>query len=133
MERRTLPSETENDIEREMDSLLRRCSGEGIEADGRLVSFRQGTEIAPDEQVVRSLLEGATREGINLNIGGMAAWPEAGVLNRSGIPSVVFGPSGCRGHEPMEFVSIDSVVACSRIVHAMTLDFFGNQAGSEKD
>jgi acetylornithine deacetylase len=53
----------------------------------------------------------------------MAAWPEAGPLNLAGIPSVVFGPKGCTGHEADEYVDIDSVVQCAQILRATVLDF----------
>lgn len=125
-ERRTLPEETEEDVREEISETISSLEEEGIEIEGRLIFFRKGTEISPQEMVVRSLMAAASARGINIPLGGMAAWPEAGILNQSGIPSVVFGPSGCRGHESVEFVSIDSVVACSKIIREMIPTFLAS-------
>ena len=123
VERRTLPHETESDVEAEMNEIVSSLRNEGMDIEGRIVFFRKGTEISHDEEVVRSLVSAGDSIGIRLQLGGMQGWPEAGILNQTGIPSVVFGPSGCKGHESVEFVSIDSVVNCSRIIKRAALEF----------
>jgi acetylornithine deacetylase len=125
VERRTLPGETIDDIRREMGILLERVREHSVEAEGEIVLFRGGTETSSDDEIVMSILEAGRMEGIDLERGGMAAWPEAGILNRHGIPSVVFGPSGCRGHESDEHVSIQSVRQCSRIIRRAAQRFLG--------
>jgi len=126
VERRTLPHETEPDIQEELDEMISSLRKEGIDIDGKIIFFRSGTEISPDEEVVRSLISAAHLNGIEIQLGGMQGWPEAGILNQSGIPSVVFGPSGCKGHEAVEFVSIESVLACSRIIKQTALEFISS-------
>lgn len=123
VERRTLPEETEEDISEEISETTSSLEKEGIEIDGRLIFFRKGTEISTQEMVVRSLMAAASAQGITVPLGGMPAWFEAGILNQAGMPSVVFGPSGCKGHESEEFVSINSVVACSKIIREMIPNF----------
>lgn len=123
VERRTLPNETESDIQEEIDEIISSLRNNGIDIKGRIIFFRKATEISPDEDVVHSLMSAANSLCMKIQLGGMQGWPEAGILNQSGIPSVVFGPSGCKGHEAEEFVSIESVIACSRIIKQTALEF----------
>jgi acetylornithine deacetylase len=126
VERRTLPDETESDIQEEIDHIISSLRDDGIDIEGRMIFFRKGTEISPDEEVVHSLMSAANSLGMELQLGGMQGWPEAGILNQCGIPSVVFGPSGCKGHEAEEFVSIESVIACSKIIYQTVLEFLSS-------
>ena len=123
VERRTVPGETQKRVEEEFQAIVDRLAGEGIEASTEMRFFRPATEISPDETIVKSLLRSAAEIGVVCPVGGMAAWPEAGPLNLAGIPSVVFGPKGCTGHEADEYVDIDSVVQCAQILRATVLDF----------
>ncbi|NYT11254.1 MAG: M20/M25/M40 family metallo-hydrolase [Methanomassiliicoccales archaeon] len=123
VERRTLPDETESDIQEEIDEIISSLRNNGIDIKGRIIFFRKATEISPDEDIVHSLMSAANSLCMEIQLGGMEGWPEAGILNQSGIPSVVFGPSGCKGHEAEEFVSIESVIACSRIIKQTALEF----------
>jgi len=123
VERRTVPGETQKRVEEEFQAIVDRLAGEGIEASTEMRFFRPATEISPDERIVKSLLRSAAEIGVVCPVDGMAAWPEAGPLNLAGIPSVVFGPKGCTGHEADEYVDIDSVVQCAQILRATVLDF----------
>lgn len=123
VERRTVPGETQKRVEEEFQAIVDRLAGEGVEARTEMRFFRPATEISPDERIVKSLLRSAAEIGVVCPVGGMAAWPEAGPLNLAGIPSVVFGPKGCTGHEADEYVDIDSVVQCAQILRATVLDF----------
>ncbi|MGD0057517.1 MAG: M20/M25/M40 family metallo-hydrolase [Methanomassiliicoccales archaeon] len=123
VERRTVPGETQRGIEKEFQAIVDCLASEGIEASTEMRFFRPATEISPDEKIVKSLLTSAAEIGVECSVGGMAAWPEAGPLNLAEIPSVVFGPKGCTGHEADEYVYIDSVVQCTQILRATVLDF----------
>lgn len=116
VERRTLPGETKQKVEKEFLAIADRLLEEGIDVETKMHFFRVATEISPNEVIVQSLLKAASDAGIDCSVSGMSAWPEAGVLNLSGIPSVVFGPSGCKGHESDEYVELDSVVKCSEVL-----------------
>lgn len=126
VERRTLPDETEQSIEMEFDAIVRKLESEGIVIDTEKKFFRPATEISRNERIVQALIEAFTDLGITPQVSGMAPWPEAGVLNLSGIPSVVFGPSGCKGHEAGEFVEIDSVLKCADILERAVEMFFAS-------
>jgi len=116
VERRTLPGETKKKVRGDFLAIVERLHEGGIDARTEMHFFRPATEISPDEEVVRVLRRSALDNGIECPIAGMPAWPEAGVLNLAGIPSVVFGPKGCPGHEADESVELDSVVLCANIL-----------------
>jgi acetylornithine deacetylase len=116
VERRTLPGETKQKVEREFQAIADHLLEEGIHIETKMHFFRVATEISPDEAIVQSLLKATSDVGIDCQVTGMSAWPEAGVLNLSGIPSVVFGPGGCKGHESDEYVELDSVLKCCEVL-----------------
>jgi acetylornithine deacetylase len=47
---------------------------------------------------------------------GAPYWTDAGLLAEAGIPSVIFGPSGEGPHADVEWVSLSSVEALTRIL-----------------
>jgi len=123
VERRTLPAETREMVDAEFNQIVDELQEEGIVSRTEMRFFREGTEVDEGEEIVRSLMRAMVAEGMDCSLAGMGAWPEAGILNRSGIPSVVFGPSGCRGHEADEYVDIDSVRRCARVLRLAIRDF----------
>lgn len=116
VERRTVPGETAEDVKRAFEELISALRQEGVQISGEAVFHRDPTMISEEEKIVQCIRSSARSLGIECPVGGMGAWPEAGILNQSGIPSVVFGPSGCKGHEADEFVLIDSVVDCAGVL-----------------
>ncbi len=49
---------------------------------------------------------------------GVAYWMDAAIFSEAGIPTVNFGPAGAGAHEAVEWVELDSVVTCARILTA---------------
>ena len=47
---------------------------------------------------------------------GAPYWTDAGLLAEAGIPSVIFGPSGEGPHAAVEWVSLSSIEALTRIL-----------------
>ena len=54
-------------------------------------------------------------------------WTDAGVLVESGIPCVVFGPTGGGLHTASEWVDLPSVDACARVLQRLARDFCGEE------
>lgn len=123
VERRTLPGEGKEDMERELNELLERGREKGIDVSGELVFYRGATQTSPEERVVRAVERAAEQLSLSCPRSGMSAWPEAGILNLEGIPSVIVGPSGSRGHEDDEFVELDSVIECCRLIYRAINNF----------
>jgi acetylornithine deacetylase/succinyl-diaminopimelate desuccinylase-like protein len=49
---------------------------------------------------------------------GMNAWTDAALMEAAGIPTVMYGPKGGNFHAANEWVSVEDVLVCSRIVAA---------------
>jgi acetylornithine deacetylase len=100
-ERRTLPGETDADIERELRALL---DGAAPDADLRLLVSREPYEISPDEEIVRLVRQHSGGELV-----GMPFWTDAALLGAAGIPTVLYGPVGEGAHAVVEWVDLPSV------------------------
>jgi acetylornithine deacetylase len=107
-ERRTVPGETTKLVERE----LRELAGE---ADARVVISRDPFEVAPEEPLVELLCRHA-EEGEPV---GVPFWADSALLAAAGIPTAVFGPRGEGAHAREEWVDLDSVERCARVLEAV--------------
>jgi acetylornithine deacetylase len=104
IERRTLPGETLDQIEDELDALLERCRAADPEFMGgqRTLLVREPFELEPDAELVRLLAE--LRPGTATI--GASYWADSGFIAAAGIPTVLFGPSGEGAHALEEWVSL---------------------------
>jgi acetylornithine deacetylase len=119
IERRTLPGESAQDVERELRELLALASA----ADPRLATelrmglVREPFEVDPSADIVTAVRAAATRTlGAEPAIVGHSAWMDAAFLSAAGIPTVVFGPTGEGAHAVEEHVELESVEQVAEIV-----------------
>jgi acetylornithine deacetylase len=122
LERRTLPGETTEQIERELAQLLDRCRAEDPElhAEQRTLLVRDPFEIAADAELVdtvRSAAAGVT--GREPSVGGAAYWADAAFIAGAGIPTVLFGPGGAGAHAIEEWVSLSDTEVVARTLTAV--------------
>ncbi len=54
-----------------------------------------------------------------------SAWTDAAIMKGAGIPTLIFGPAGDGEHALVEYVEIDSVLACARILVQTASAFCG--------
>ena len=117
--RRTLPGENRETIMREFDALLA-VSGRTdprFSAKFEINLQRAPLETPAESPIVTTLAAMAQRElGRAPGIIGAPYWTDAGLLAEAGIPSVIFGPSGQGPHAAVEWVSLSSVDALTRIL-----------------
>ncbi|HLW47496.1 MAG TPA: ArgE/DapE family deacylase [bacterium] len=119
VERRTLPSETVDDVRRELAQLLEGLRGAdpAFQATCQVTGSRPGLEVPRDAFIVQALRRACRRvTGADPADVGVAYWCDAAILAQHGIPTVVFGPSGEGMHAAAEYVDLVSVVACSQIL-----------------
>ena len=119
IERRTLPGESAQDVERELQELLALASA----ADPRLATelrmglVREPFEVDPSADIVTAVRAAATGTlGAEPEIVGHSAWMDAAFLSAAGIPTVVFGPTGEGAHAVEEHVELESVEQVAEIV-----------------
>jgi acetylornithine deacetylase/succinyl-diaminopimelate desuccinylase-like protein len=128
VERRTLPGETVEDVERDIAGLLARCTAADpeLEASSRTTLARPPFEAADDEHIVRAVAAAATRTlGRPAELAGVSYWADASLIARSGIPTVLFGPDGNGAHASVEWASLSGTIACARTLIAAAQDFCG--------
>jgi acetylornithine deacetylase len=129
LERRMIPTETSEVVEAELKVILSRLAAQDpqFKAHWRLTMARPPWQ-AQDGELLTALEAACTAE-----LGAPPAratglmWTDAALMQEAGIPTVILGPKGEGKHALVEYVEIDSVVACARIlVH--TAIAFCNQA-----
>lgn len=119
LERRTLPEETAEEVKDEISSLLVRLGEENpdLRVDHDQYFIRNPLEISDDDPLVKCLKNSWRNfTGTEVKIGGFSGWADSAILNDNGIPTVNFGPSGKGLHSAEEYVDLQSVVDCARVL-----------------
>jgi acetylornithine deacetylase len=112
-ERRTLPGETEADIEREARDLLGDLAGSA-----RVTFFREPFEVGEDEELVALL----SRHAGGPEIVGVPYWADSALFAAVGIPTVVYGPRGEGAHAATEWVDLASAERCLAVYAAVAAE-----------
>ena len=122
IERRTLPGESQEALETELERLLAACRAEdaSLVAEARTLLVREPFEVAEDAEVVRVVADAAREmRGAAPRVEGASYWADAAFISAAGIPTVMFGPSGAGAHELEEWVSLPDTEAVARILVAV--------------
>jgi acetylornithine deacetylase len=117
LERRTLPGEGVEDVERELDELLARCRAADGElgAARRTLLVREPVEVDAGHEIVAAVrAAAAAATGGEPPIGGASFWADSGFIAAAGIPTVLFGPGGEGAHAVEERVSLRDTEAVAR-------------------
>ena len=111
-ERRTIPGETVEQVERE----LRAIAGDAVL---RLGVSREPFEAPPNHPFVE--LAGRTA-GVSEHVGALF-WTDAGLIAAAGIPTVLFGPTGEGAHAAVEWVDLAQAERCREVLLAVAIEF----------
>ena len=126
IERRTLPGETTEDIEREVAALLAKCRTADCDliTTSRTTLAREPFETNDASLLMRTLTD-ATRSvlGRPAPVGAVSYWADSAFLSAAGIPTVLFGPDGDGAHAEVEWVSLPGTIACAETLTAAALSF----------
>ncbi len=114
MERRTLPSESEDTALAEVETILQALVQDDPTFRGHATPMfsRPAYEVPRDHELPRALTAALTRAGGTARITGASFWTDAAVLGHAGIPSILFGPGGAGLHSTEEYVNVADVVMC---------------------
>jgi len=104
-ERRTIPGETLEDVERELHAI---AGGAGV----RVVAHRDPFETTSEHEFVQVVQRAA---GVD-DVVGAPFWTDAALIAAAGIPTVLVGPSGEGAHAEVEWVDLDSLQRLHDIV-----------------
>ncbi len=122
LERRTLPDETTEDVEAEVDALLARCraADAGLVVERRTLLAREPFELEPGAEILGMLRDVL---GDSARVGGASYWADSGFIAAAGIPTVLFGPGGEGAHAVEEWVSIADTVHVAQTLVAVAERF----------
>lgn len=126
VERRTIPGETQEQVEAEIRTLIEqiRAVDPAVLATVKTTLVREPFEVAQETPIAQALLQQATAAlGSSPAIVGDSFWMDAALLATAGIPTVVFGPGGGGAHAAIEWADLKQVQHCSDILLA-TLQAF---------
>lgn len=104
VERRTVPGEELDEIERETAELLKACCAPDprIRVSSRTVMYRPPMETPTSAPIVQALLSAA---GKGTEVAAMSYWADSAILSSRGVPTVLYGPEGDGAHADIEWVS----------------------------
>ena len=109
LERRTLPGETQADVEAELRPLIR-------DAGLRTLLVREPFAVDPQQAIVQAVREAAPAPP---ELAGAPYWADAAFIAAAGIPTVMYGASGTGAHAVEEWVSVaDSVTVTETLIAA---------------
>ena len=113
-ERRTLPGETPEQVAEELRAVIR-SAGEEAEVENLL--DRAPLTCARDAPIARCVRQAAeTVTGSEPRETGVPYWMDAAIFAQAGIPTVDYGPSGAGAHEAVEWVAVESLQRCARVL-----------------
>lgn len=123
VERRTVPGEEGEMVLRELRQVI---ASTGQKAELRLVLERAPMLSDPAGPVGAALRTAITEAaGAPPVETGVGYWTDAAVFAAAGIPTFIYGPAGAGAHEAVEWVELDSVVRCTRVLAAAAARFCG--------
>ncbi|MFC7640945.1 M20/M25/M40 family metallo-hydrolase [Streptosporangium lutulentum] len=126
LERRTVPGESADSVERELTAVLDRCAATVPGFRYRLTRgvHREPFEADPDALVVRTLTRHAERAlGHPPVVRAEPFWTDCALLDRAGIPCLLFGVDGAGAHAATEYVDLASLDRLTGILTDTVADF----------
>lgn len=126
LERRTIPGETPDSTQAELQAIIDRiaASDPAFSATVSRGLARPPFEIGRDEPVVTALRQAASaRMGASPAWRGEPFWTDCAILQQAGIPCVMFGVDGTGAHAATEWASVKSIGALAEILTDTAVDF----------
>ena len=124
VERRTLPGESLDRVREELEAAVSAATEQAT-----IDCFFHRTPMVcdPEEPVARAVRDAARKiTGHAPEETGVGYWTDAAIFDAAGIPTVNYGPAGAGAHAAVEWVDLDSVVTCARVLadaaHRLVLD-----------
>jgi acetylornithine deacetylase len=126
LERRTVPGESADSVERELAAVLDRLAHTVPDFRYRLTPglHREPFEADPESLIVRTLTRHAEQTlGRPPVVRAEPFWTDCALLDRAGIPCVLFGVDGAGAHASTEYVNLASLDRLTDILTGTIADF----------
>lgn len=126
VERRTIPGETTETVQREIEQILENAGQlwPNFKATTRQTFSADSYEAAESSDIrltAQRTLE--AQLGYPPVITGGTGWMDSALLGAAGIPTVILGPSGDGAHALVEWVDLDSCRACATMYESIAREF----------
>lgn len=120
-ERRTLPGESQQDLDLELERVVRAVENHpgNHEVKGRSLFMRPPYRVPSDAEIL-CRLQKATAQSASV---GFSFWADSALAGKAGIPSVLFGPIGHGAHAVDEWVSLNSLLNVYKTLERLIFDF----------
>lgn len=123
VERRTLPGETLEQVSRELTEVVAEA---GDDAEVNCYFHRAPLVCDPNEPIAHCVRDAARQiTGHPPEETGVSYWTDAAIFSAAGIPTLNYGPGGEGAHGAIEWVDLDSVVDCARVLAESARRFCG--------
>jgi acetylornithine deacetylase len=116
IERRTIPGETQEQVEAEIAAILEEAAGQdpSFRAEQRTLLVREPFSVAMDEPIVQLANQELQRaRGAAPTVSGAFGWMDSALLSAAGIPTVILGPDGDGAHADEEWVDLSSALTAA--------------------
>ena len=119
IERRTIPGETVEQVEGEIQAIVDRLVAEDATFSASVDTFfsREPFEVSPESAIVAAVDRAAAAVlGEGPPHVGDTPWMDAALLSAAGVDTVVLGPGGTGAHSAEEWVDLESVFRLASIL-----------------
>jgi acetylornithine deacetylase len=128
IERRTIPGETAESVEREITGLCEVVSRThaSFRADVRTTFAQAPSDVATGAPIVGALERALRESGEDVRVEGMTAWTDAALLNAAGIPAICFGPGDIAlAHAAEEYVPVGDIERATAVLARLAHQWCG--------
>jgi acetylornithine deacetylase len=128
VERRTVPGETPDLAQSQLQAILDRCSGADSAFRAKLTRqlVRDPFDVDEEEPFVRLCRRHLAQvTGRPAEVGGASFWCDAALFGAAGLSAVVLGPVGAGAHATVEWIDLDTVQQCADVYAAVAQEFCG--------
>ena len=128
IERRTVPPESRESVEREISSVLDELRAEDPSLDVQSSTFfhREPFETTPDAPIAACVSRATSKVlGREPAVIGDSPWMDSALTQAAGVDTVVIGPHGAGAHADEEWVDLDSCARLAEVLAETAFDYCG--------
>lgn len=130
IERRLIPGEGRNDVEREIQGIINSLSRTDPQFKGEFkITFMRGPmQVSPQEKICQILYENVKKiTGASPQFVGRPYWLDSEIIWNKGVPVAAFGPKGGGAHSAVEYIELESVDVTTQILERTIIHFCGQK------
>ncbi|WP_420634931.1 M20/M25/M40 family metallo-hydrolase [Candidatus Palauibacter sp.] len=128
IERRTVPPESRESVEREISSVLDELRAEdpSLEVQSSTFFHREPFETTPDAPIAACVSRATSKVlGREPAVIGDSPWMDSALTQAAGVDTVVIGPHGAGAHADEEWVDLDSCARLAEVLAEAAFDYCG--------